>query len=489
MSTKMEVEQTDVTTQNEVDDSSNRDTSSQLSDASTAEVLEKYKTAGIISNRTLHHVLSSCRPGMKIVDLCRLGDDMMTQETNKVYETLKTGVKKGICFPTCISVNEIAGHNSPFSDDLRTLHYGDMVKIDLGCHIDGFCAVVAHTIVLGECKGKKADAIASAWSAAQAALRLLKPNNKNSQITLAIEKSAKTFGANPMDSVLSHEMRQYVIDHENTIICKESPERKVAEFEFEAHQVFGIDIMMSSGRGKAVDRGERCTIYKRNVEVEYPLKMKTSRELLKMINKQQPTFPFTMRNFEANRSRLGITECLRTNIVQPYPILSEKHGEYVSQFKFTVIVSDAGAIQITGLPLNMADIHPSKSGQIQDDELNALLSEKFTGALPAFYEQIDTPKYDDALMNVTAQKQNKPKQNQRKSKGKGKGGQKKSKTNQKKGNKQQRNNQNKNKKKHQNKTNKSKRNQNKSRSNANSNQNKKQNQNQSTAPAMDMDLD
>ena len=30
-------------------------------------------------------------------------------------------------------------------------------------------------------------------------------------------------------------------------ISKESPERKVAEFEFEEHQVFGIDIMMSSG--------------------------------------------------------------------------------------------------------------------------------------------------------------------------------------------------------------------------------------------------
>ena len=50
-----------------------------------------------------------------------------------------------------------------------------------------------------------------------------------------------------MDSVLSHEMRQYVIDHDNTIISKETPERKVAEFEFEPHQVFGIDIMMSSG--------------------------------------------------------------------------------------------------------------------------------------------------------------------------------------------------------------------------------------------------
>merc|ERR1712154_602030 len=177
-----------------------------------------------------------------------------------------------------------------------------------------------------------------------------------------------------------------------------SPERKVAEFSFEEHQVFGIDIMMSSGRGKAVDRGERTTIYKRNVEIEYPLKMKTSRELLKCINKQYPTFPFTMRNFESSRSRLGITECVRTDIVQPYPILSEKNGEFVAQFKFTVIINPNATIQITGLPLDMASVHPSKQKQVQDEELNNLLATKFDGVLPTFYEMVKTQKYD-ALMN------------------------------------------------------------------------------------------
>jgi methionine aminopeptidase len=30
------------------------------------------------------------------------------------------------------------------------LKVGDCVKIDLGCHIDGYIAVAAHTIVVGE---------------------------------------------------------------------------------------------------------------------------------------------------------------------------------------------------------------------------------------------------------------------------------------------------------------------------------------------------
>ena len=149
-----------------------------MPDASFPEVLKKYKAAGIVANKALHLVLSKCKPGMKIVDLCKMGDEFINNECKKIYPNLKTRGQKGICFPTCIGVNEIAGHYSPFADDKRCLHFGDMVKVDLGAHIDGFCGVVAHTIVLGPCKGEKADCIAAAWSAAQSALRLMKPSNK-----------------------------------------------------------------------------------------------------------------------------------------------------------------------------------------------------------------------------------------------------------------------------------------------------------------------
>jgi len=52
----------------------------------------------------------------------------------------------------------------------------------MGAHIDGYIAVVAHTIVVGasakkKCKGRKADAILAAYWASQAALRMLKPGS------------------------------------------------------------------------------------------------------------------------------------------------------------------------------------------------------------------------------------------------------------------------------------------------------------------------
>lgn len=89
-------------------------------------------------------------------------------------------MKKGIAFPTCLSINNCICHFSPSKNDADLLlKEEDVVKIDLGAHIDGFIAVAAYTLVLGgtlenKVKGRKADVILAAYNAAQATLRLVK---------------------------------------------------------------------------------------------------------------------------------------------------------------------------------------------------------------------------------------------------------------------------------------------------------------------------
>lgn len=50
----------------------------------------------------------------------------------------------------------------------------------MGCHIDGFIAVVAHTHVVqeGPVNDRKADVVAAANTAAEVALRLVRPGKK-----------------------------------------------------------------------------------------------------------------------------------------------------------------------------------------------------------------------------------------------------------------------------------------------------------------------
>merc|ERR1711934_233786 len=106
----------------------------EMLDISTPEVLAKYRLAAEIANRTLKLVVEQCRPGTKVVDLCELGDSTITDECGKVHNKGKAKVEakdKGVAFPTCVSVNEVVGHNSAAMADEIVLADGDLVKIDM----------------------------------------------------------------------------------------------------------------------------------------------------------------------------------------------------------------------------------------------------------------------------------------------------------------------------------------------------------------------
>ncbi|KAK1351571.1 Metallopeptidase M24 family protein [Heracleum sosnowskyi] len=149
-------------------------------DLSSPEVVTKYKLAAETVNKALQLVLSECRPNAKIVDICEKGDSYITTQTSNMYKNVKKKVEKGIAFPTCLSVNNTVCHFSPLASDETVLEEGDVIKIDMGCHIDGFIAVVAHSHVLqqGKVTGKAADVLAAANTAAEVALRLVRLGKK-----------------------------------------------------------------------------------------------------------------------------------------------------------------------------------------------------------------------------------------------------------------------------------------------------------------------
>lgn len=72
-------------------------------------------------------MLKKISVGSKIVELCYFGDNALLEDLNKVYN--KKQVFKGIAFPTCISVNEVCGYNSPMPEESTTIKEGDLVKV------------------------------------------------------------------------------------------------------------------------------------------------------------------------------------------------------------------------------------------------------------------------------------------------------------------------------------------------------------------------
>lgn len=341
-------------------------------------VVQKYKTAGTIVNKILQSLISGCKVGASVKALCQKGDNQMESETGKKYKN-EPDMKKGIAFPTCLSVNNCICHFSPSKNDPDyALKAGDVVKIDLGAHIDGFIAVAAHTMVVGakpdnKAKGRGADVVLAAYHASQAALRLMKDGTSNYAVTEAVQKIAAEYKCKPIEGMLSHQLKQFKIDGEKTIIQNPTIAQKKEheKCEFEKYEVYAMDVLVSTGEGLGKELDTKVSIYKKTEE-NYLLKLKASRAFYAEVKKKYGPMPFNLRNFEEEaKAKMGVHECVTHKLVEPFQVLYEKHNEIVAQFKNTVLILPNGLTVVTGCPFDVTCFDSEYS--VQDEEMKKLL--------------------------------------------------------------------------------------------------------------------
>lgn len=74
--------------------------------------------------------ISKCQAGTPLSKICHEADEEIQQLASKVYAKQK-GLRKGVAFPTAISVNNILCHVAPMEGDAgdRVLQEGDLAKM------------------------------------------------------------------------------------------------------------------------------------------------------------------------------------------------------------------------------------------------------------------------------------------------------------------------------------------------------------------------
>ncbi|CAJ0861491.1 9323_t:CDS:2, partial [Entrophospora sp. SA101] len=327
----------------------------------STEVVNKYQMAAEVSNRVLKKMIESAVDGARIIDLCAMGDKL---------------IDDGIAFPTCVSVNHIICHFSPLPSDpegSEVLKNEDLVKIQLGAQVDGFAAIVASTFVVGATKekpvvGRLADVLMAAHLASEAALRLIKPGLSNVKVTETTQEIAQMYG------MLSYQQEKNIIEGKKQIILHPSDaQKRVHEVvEFSENEVYGVDILISTGEGKRKPSNKRTTVYKKT-ENNYSLKMKTARLIFNEISQKFGPFPFPLRALEdEKKARMGILECSNHSLVTPYEVYQDKEGDFVAQFFNTVLLTKNGSIKITNTLFNPEVVKSDK--KIDSEEILKLLA-------------------------------------------------------------------------------------------------------------------
>jgi len=352
------------------DEYSSEEEVEEVTDLSNSDVCTKYQEASKIVNLTLEGLVAQTVVGANVLDLCKFGTTVMETAASKLYTKKVNGktIDRGVAFPVCVSVNDVVCNCSPLNDtdpeSTPPLKAGDVVKFDLGCHLDGYIAVAAHTVVVKETAdsptppedSELAKCAVATYNAMLVAAASIAAGKTNADVTKAVDRVAKAYGVTPISSVRMHQMKRYVLDGVKEVALKEPApedpeEEKVPDCTFEQAEVYAVDVAMSTGDGKARPGAMRTTVFKRNVEQQYLLKVKASRQVLAEVDKKYPTMPFTMRDLsDVRAAKLGINECVAHGLLTPYPSLHDYSGK-VAHFKCTVLLLPSGTSRVTGLKL------------------------------------------------------------------------------------------------------------------------------------------
>src|SRR5919206_3099998 len=111
-------------------------------------------------------------------------------------------------FPVNTSLNEIAAHYTAEPNDVTVVKEGDILKIDIGVHIDGYIADTAVTV----CYNPKFEALVKAAEGAlDEAVKLARAHTKASDIGRIIESTITRLGFRPIQNLSGHSLQQYTI--------------------------------------------------------------------------------------------------------------------------------------------------------------------------------------------------------------------------------------------------------------------------------------
>ncbi len=289
------------------------------------EVRKKYIEAGRIARKAREKAKAMCEPGAGLEEIAEAAEGVIFDE----------GARPA--FPINLSINEEAAHYTPSKDDDGRLAVGDVVKIDVGAHIDGYIGDTAVTVDLGN-----NDELLEASSAAlDAALDLAEAGRNAGEIGRAIQKAIESRGFKPVRNLGGHGLEQYTQHSGERVPNIETSTSTTLE----PGNAYAIEPFATDGSGKVFD-GKRGNIYKYEGG---NVRDRTARKILKQVKKNYKTLPFTSRWLDVSpaRLKLAMRSLTDSGVVHSYDVLRENDGCLVSQHEHTILVFEDEVIVTT----------------------------------------------------------------------------------------------------------------------------------------------
>ena len=291
-------------------------------------MLESLRIAGRIAGDARREGEALVVAGARVRDVCEAVEDSIRRRGG------------GLAFPVQSSRNAIAAHYCPSPEDETVYADGDLAKLDLGVHVDGWVVDTAVTVNVGA-RRENQPLVDAARAALQAAIAEAAPGRAVRRLSAAIERTIRERGFHSVRNLCGHGVGRWIVHCPPPIpnAPDDSPDR------LEAGMTIAIEPFATDGAGHVVERGAP-EVFRAHGVTGIPGGDPEVLAAIRAFN----GLPFARRQLAAlDRSRVEDTlRALRAaRKLAAYPPLVDAGGCRIAQAEHTVYVGTEGVEVLT----------------------------------------------------------------------------------------------------------------------------------------------
>jgi methionyl aminopeptidase len=248
-----------------------------------------------------------------------------------------------LAFPVQSSRNHVAAHYCPSPEDETTYADGDLAKLDIGVHVDGWVVDTALTVNVGD-RPENRPLVRAAEEALRAAIAVLAPEVEVRAVSAAIQRAVSSFGLRPVRNLCGHGVGRWTVHCPPPI--PNVPDTASARLPL--HAVVAIEPFATDGLGLVREDGSAEVFRLPPDEGDLPA-ADVDGSLLAAIRAFRG-LPFARRQLAAlPRATVerGLAALLAQGRLTAYPPLAETSGRRVAQAEHTVYVGTEGVVVLT----------------------------------------------------------------------------------------------------------------------------------------------
>ncbi len=237
-----------------------------------------------------------------------------------------------------------AAHFSPTKHNNPICQAGDLIKVDIGVHINGFIADTAFSVAIPttdkEIQQKNELLIQTSKESLEKALSIAHTGCTLQELGIAQMSPAKEKGLTTITNLGGHSIGQYKVHSGLTIPTYDNGDATKLEEDL----MIAIEPFITDGESLIKESGE-ATVFMQaiNRQTRNPY----GRKILQFIKSRQG-LPFATKDLEKefgeSVTRVGLRDLLQQGIIKGYPPLVSKSGNAIAQTEHSVLVKERSIV-------------------------------------------------------------------------------------------------------------------------------------------------